>query len=141
MKGVLRMKKLYQWIILTLSLTAIVLECLPNGVEMHFMAAPYEDVPYYVTMASYYSLLPFGYANFAPLLTFICTVLLVLCAVFWLIRNTQKTKICVLSVSWIATVLSVIASVFSYGTAISIGIVALLVASALLTTCVRRNIG
>ena len=57
-----------------LALAALLLELLPWGVQMRFMAPPGEE-PFF-TQTSYFDLTPFGYGNFAPLLTALLTCVL-----------------------------------------------------------------
>ncbi len=66
--------KKWAWLYILLPLAVIVLECLPYGAALHF-AAPERDIVT-VRTYSYFSLTPFGYANFSPLLTAICTCVL-----------------------------------------------------------------
>ena len=66
--------------IVVLSIAAIILEILPYGVVM-LWANP-EGEPWRETF-SYFDLLPFGYANFGPLITAILTcVITIMCTVF-----------------------------------------------------------
>ena len=91
-------------ILLSMSVIAIMLEALPFGAVLNF-ANP-EGEPWRKTF-SYFSLIPFGYANFAPLLTALSTcVLLVLLIVS--ILSKKSVKIPIFCVSILATVLSLI---------------------------------
>lgn len=90
--------------LLSLNVIAIILEALPFGAVLNF-ANPEGD-PWRKTF-SYFSLTPFGYANFAPLLTALSTcVLLVLLIVS--ILSKKSVKIPIFCVSILATVLSLI---------------------------------
>lgn len=62
---------------------ALVLEALPFGVAMVFAAGPTERI---VETYSYFSLLPLGYANVAPMLTGIMTAVATLLGVVVLAR-------------------------------------------------------
>lgn len=66
------MKK--RWIYLILPVITIILEILPYGAVCNF-ANP-EGEPWHRTF-SYFDLLPFGYANFAPFITALLTCLVV----------------------------------------------------------------
>ena len=61
-----------------LMVVALVLEALPFGVAMVFAAGPTERI---VETYSYFSLLPLGYANVAPMLTGIMTAVATLLGV------------------------------------------------------------
>ena len=92
-----------RWGHLLLPVAALVLESLPYGAVCNF-ANP-EGEPWRRTY-SYFDLLPFGYANFSPLLTALLTcviVVLLLIAVFVGVRRLTTT---VRTLSAIATGLS-----------------------------------
>ena len=80
---------------------------LTEGVEMHFMAPPDEDIPYYVTYAPYFSLLPFGYANFGPLLTAILASVAFILSVIRLFVASRRLSAAILVITIIAMVISV----------------------------------
>ncbi len=90
-------------IALLTAMLALVLELLPYGAVCNF-ANP-EGEPWRRTY-SYFDLTPFGYANFAPLLTALltCVLLLLLLLVSVLTKKPMKTPI--RSVSVLATLLS-----------------------------------
>ena len=89
--------------LLILPLVTLILELLPYGAVCNF-ANP-EGKPWRQTY-SYFSLLPFGYANFAPLFTAIVTcVLLLLLAVFLLTAKRRLLRSAA-GASWVAAVLS-----------------------------------
>ena len=71
-----------KWIYLILPVLALVLEILPYGAVCVFALDGGDSLR---QAYSYFSLVPFGYANFAPLLTAIatCIVLLLLCIYMW----------------------------------------------------------
>ena len=94
------MKKIFA---LIATLTALILEILPYGAVCNFMTPPGEP-PLRLTY-SYFSLVPFGYANFAPFIVAILTcVLLVLMIVYVFVG--QRMRMPVLCVSVAATLLS-----------------------------------
>ena len=96
------LKKKRFWLLL-LPIVTLILEILPFGAVCNF-ANP-DGAPYRYTY-SYFSLTPFGYANFAPFLTAIltCVMLLLLLGYVTFDRGglRQKAK----TVSTVATVLS-----------------------------------
>lgn len=77
-------------ILLCILIAALVLEVLPNGVVIYF-ANPEGD-PYRETY-SYFSLTPYGYANFFPLITAVmtCVLLLLLIISFTLKKDLSKS--------------------------------------------------
>lgn len=79
------MKK--RWLYLILPLVTLVLEILPYGAVCNF-ANPEGD-PWRKTF-SYFDLTPFGYANFAPLITAVITCIVFLLVVIYCITGKQK---------------------------------------------------
>ena len=92
-----------RWLLLMLPVSAFVLEALPYGAVCRFGNPDGE--PWRVTY-SYFSMIPFGYANFAPLITALLTGVV---AVLWLTYclNNNKTLL------RIGTVTSAVAVVLS----------------------------
>lgn len=75
-----------------LLVVTLVLEILPNGAVLNFMADGNDEL--IRRTYSYFSLTLFGYANFGPLLTAVTTVvLLVLLIVFIFKSNKQLFKV------------------------------------------------
>ena len=96
---------------LALTLTALALEITPYGAVCNFMTPPGEP-PLRLTY-SYFSLIPFGYANFAPFLVAILTcTLLVLVAVYVFLG--QRMRISVLCVACAAALLSFAPLLFGF---------------------------
>ena len=81
----------------------IVLESLPLGAVCIFATSPTERVK---ETFSYFSLTPFGYANFAPLITAILTVAIFLLSLFALKKSGALKALFVLSI--IAAVISLL---------------------------------
>lgn len=79
------MKK--RWLYLILPLVTLVLEILPYGAVCDF-ANPEGD-PLRKTF-SYFDLTPFGYANFAPLITAVITCIVLLLGVIYCITGNHK---------------------------------------------------
>lgn len=73
----------------------IVLEALPMGAVCTFAISPTERVR---ETFSYFSLIPFGYANFAPLITATLTVAIFLLSLFSLKKNSVLKALFVLSI-------------------------------------------
>ncbi len=70
-------------------LLALLLEILPYGAVLVFAPGPGERV---VKTFSYFDLTPYGYANFGPLFTGVCTVLALLLLLLGLLRKEKGGK-------------------------------------------------
>ncbi len=100
------MKKI---LLTVLSLSALILELLPNGVVLNF-ANP-DGEPFRSTF-SYFDLTPFGYANFGPLITAVLScVLIILVAVYWF-KPSRGLNTAMLNISGIATAASLMPLMF-----------------------------
>ena len=73
----------------------IVLEALPLGEGCTFAPSPTERVR---KTFSYFSLIPFGYANFAPLITAILTVVILMLSLISLKKDSVFNALFVLSI-------------------------------------------
>lgn len=99
------MKK--RWLTLLLPALALVMEILPWGAALNFAVAPEEDASGQIRrLYSCFDLTPFGYANFAPLITAVLS-----CAVFLLLllfcSNGRKgLSTAAEKLSWVAAVIS-----------------------------------
>lgn len=71
------------------TLVAIVLEALPFGAKLTFAL---DEGKTQEKFFSYFSLTPYGYANFLPFITAILTCVLFLMALIILIKNPPKLK-------------------------------------------------
>ncbi len=69
-------------LILPAALLALILECIPYGIRMRWMAPPPEE--YRITWHAYFSMMPFGYGDIFPLCTSVLTVLLILSILLYL---------------------------------------------------------
>ena len=102
-----------------LAMMALIFELLPNGVVLRFMNPEGEP---WVRTYSYFSLAPYGYANFGPLIAAVLTcVLIVLIAVGWF-KYSRGLNMSIMCISGIATLssLSPVLHGFEYVTAIAI---------------------
>lgn len=81
----------------------IALEALPTGAVCIFALSPAERIK---ETFSYFSLIPFGYANFAPLITAALTVVILLLSLISLKKNSVLDAVLVLSA--IAAVVSLL---------------------------------
>ena len=91
---------------LVLPIITLILEILPYGAVCNFMRPPSEvnpDAPigHFRELYSYFDLTPFGYANFAPLITAIITCIVLLILVIYCftgkvkLARTAKNILCV----------------------------------------------
>ncbi|MBR7112366.1 MAG: hypothetical protein IKC75_05570 [Clostridia bacterium] len=85
------------------ALAALVLEILPFGAVCHFALDGGETVR---KTYSYFDLVPFGYANFAPFLTAIATLALIALLTVYLINGKTGVKKAAKSVTVCAFLLS-----------------------------------
>lgn len=95
------MKK--RWLYLILPLVTLVLEILPYGAVCNF-ANPEGD-PWRKTF-SYFDLTPFGYANFAPLITAIITCIVFLLVVIYCITGNPKWALKARNILFVCAVFS-----------------------------------
>ena len=121
----MKMKKI---LLLFLPLVSLILELLPYGVVLNF-ANP-DGEPWRRTY-SYFSLTPFGYANFGPFITAILTCVLLVLVVIYLFKPRKGLNTAILNVSGFATATSLLPLMFglSYITVIGVIISVLLAAA------------
>ena len=110
---------------------AIILEVLPYGAVMKFAPGPdITKLAYY----SYFSLVPFGYANFAPFITAVLTVMLAVWTLVMILvnRKAKGARNALFITITVTAVISVCPAAFGidYITGIGVGITALLAAAA-----------
>lgn len=110
---------------------AIILEVLPYGAVMKFAPGPdITKLAYY----SYFSLVPFGYANFAPFITAVLTVMLAVWTLVMILvnRKAKGARNALFITITVTAVISVCPAAFGidYITWIGVGITALLAAAA-----------
>ncbi len=110
---------------------AIVLEVLPYGAVLKFAPGPNTTK---LELFSYFSLVPFGYANFAPFITAILTVTATVFSLVMIFVNNKakEARNALFIVITVTSVISVCPAVFSidYITVIGVGITVLLVMAA-----------
>ena len=75
---------------LILPIITLILEILPYGAVCIFATSPTETIR---ETFSYFDLVPFGYANFAPLITAIITCIVLLLIVVYCLTGNQKWAI------------------------------------------------
>ena len=125
------MKK--KMITLALLLSALVLEMLPYGAVLNF-GNPEGDT--WRKTYSYFSLIPYGYANFGPLITAVLTcVLLVILVLSLLLKKDWNKPITIISA--IATLTSLVPLMFGIS---NFSIVGAMVSACILATFVISRI-
>lgn len=120
-------------ITLALLISALVLEILPFGAVCNF-ANP-EGEPFRKTY-SYFSMIPYGYANFGPLITALLTcVLLVIIILSILLKKDWSKSISIISA--IATITSLAPLMFGFS---NFSIVGAMISTCILATFVISRI-
>ena len=94
--------------ILILPLIALILEILPYGAVCNFMlpSADGTSVGRFRELYSYFDLTPFGYANFAPMITAVLTCVLVLLIVIYCFTGRPGLFNTIRTFVWICTAIS-----------------------------------
>ena len=119
---------------LILPIITLILEILPYGAVCNFMrpSADGTSIGHFRELYSYFDLMPFGYANFAPLFTGIITCIILLLLVIYCI--TGKTRLAI-----IAKNILYVCVVFSLGPVV-LGFHFLSVVGVLITLCLIGEI-
>lgn len=135
-------KAVAQWIAFGALIVTIVLEALPYGVVLIFSTAPTEK-PLPPQYYSYFDPVPFGYANFAPLITAILTVALAVLSLVLIFVKRKASGLykAVLITTAIATVISVCPMFlgFEYATIIGVFVTLLLATSSIFCAIVNAK--
>ena len=95
------MKK--RFLYLLLPITTLILEILPFGAVCNFADGPNNTIR---KTFSYFDLVPFGYANFAPLLTAIITCLIFVLILIYCIKGNARIAIKAKNILFVASVMS-----------------------------------
>jgi len=95
------MKK--RFLYLLLPIITLVLEILPYGAVCIFATSPTERIK---ETFSYFDLISFGYANFAPLITAIMTCVIFLLLIIFCIKGNVRTAIKAKNMLYVAIVIS-----------------------------------
>lgn len=110
----------------------LVLELLPNGVVLNF--ANSEGEPWHRTY-SYFSLIPFGYANFGPFITAVLTcVLIVLILTCWF-KFSNKLNVAIKRLSGVAIVTSLFPLMLGINNVTIIGVVITILLASIFGIC------
>ena len=112
--------KIKKSLFVVLPLVALILELLPNGVVLNF-ANP-EGEPWRRTY-SYFSLTPFGYANFGPFITAILTCVMLILVIFYLFKPHKGLNTAITNVAGFATAASLLPLMFGFDYITVIGVI------------------
>lgn len=96
-------------LVLLLPLITLILEILPYGAVLNFMRpVATEGVPpgRFRELYSYFDLTPFGYANFAPLITAVITCIILLLLILYCITGKHRLAISARNILYVCTVFS-----------------------------------
>lgn len=122
--------------------SALILEALPYGAVLIFSSGPEKRIK---ETFSYFSLTPFGYANFSPFLTAILTVLAAVLSVAAIIKRLRAPRL--QNAAFICTVIALICSVVpflmfgtAYMSAVGAAITILLLASLIFQALSNREV-
>ena len=94
---------------LILPIITLILEMLPYGAVLNFMRPPIEEgapIGNFRELYSYFSLTPFGYANFAPLITAVITCILLALLVVYTFTGKEKLRNTIKVITLIGTIIS-----------------------------------
>lgn len=97
------MKKLGKVLTVLLPVVALFLESLPYGAVLIFKDFPDRTIR---TTYSYFSLTPWGYANFPPGITALLTCVLLIAAILAAAKDSRKAMLRVFGISLAAAVIS-----------------------------------
>ncbi|MBE6870889.1 MAG: hypothetical protein E7491_02965 [Ruminococcaceae bacterium] len=114
----------------TLTSVALIFEALPLGAVLYFLPSPESERVKYVY--SYFSLIPFGYANFGPFLTALLSCLLLVVILISLFSKKTFISFIAIALNLLAIVTSFMPLMFSieYFPPFALAISLLLIASA-----------
>jgi len=112
--------KIKKSLFVILPLVALILELLPYGVVLNF-ANP-DGEPWRKTY-SYFSMMPFGYANIGPLITAILTCVLLALVVVYLFKPRKGLNTAILNVAGFATAASILPLMFGFDYITVIGVI------------------
>ena len=93
---------------LILPIITLILEILPYGAVCNFMlpSADGTSVGHFRELYSYFDLTPFGYANFAPLLTALMSCIITLLVIVYCFTGKQGLLNATRTFLWVCTVIS-----------------------------------
>lgn len=127
-------------IYLVMSISALCAELFGKGAICVFAVSPEKTQ---TTLFSYFSLVPFGYANFGPFITAVLTAVIVLLSVVLFTKKAHKITRClkVLNIAaFTASLLPLIMLGAAYFNLVSYIITVILAAMAVMTVFVKKEV-
>ena len=124
--------KIKKSLFVILPLVALILELLPYGAVLNF-ANP-DGEPWRKTY-SYFSMMPFGYANIGPLITAILTCVLLVLVVVYLFKPRKGLNTAILNVAGFATAASLLPLMFGFDYITVIGVIITLLLAGIFGIC------
>ena len=112
--------KVKKSLFVVLPLATLIFELLPNGVVLNFANPEGES---WRRTYSYFSLTPFGYANFGPFITAILTCILLVLVAVYLFKQRKGLNTAILNVSGFATAASLMPLMFGFDYITVIGVI------------------
>ena len=107
------MKRLMSIITIAILVATITLEALPYGAVLNFAIAPDAGGGYIRETFSYFSLTPFGYASFGPLLTAVMSVVLLVLLIIWIFANKASLMPVLYGVEYLSVIGIIISLLFA----------------------------
>ena len=124
--------KIKKSLFVILPLVALILELLPYGAVLNF-ANP-DGEPWRNTY-SYFSMMPFGYANIGPFITAILTCVLLVLVAIYLFKPRKGMNTAILNVSGFATAASLMPLMFGFDYITVIGVIITLLSAGTFGIC------
>lgn len=124
--------KIKKSLFVILPLVALILELLPYGAVLNF-ANP-DGEPWRNTY-SYFSMMPFGYANIGPFITAILTCVLLVLVAIYLFKPRKGLNTAILNVSGFATAASLMPLMFGFDYITVIGVIITLLSAGTFGIC------
>jgi len=125
-------------ILLSITVCTLILEILPYGAVCVFLSDGGEKTR---KLFSYFDLVPFGYANFAPFITALLTCALLVLGVIHLVKTSRALQRTICAVSGIAFLVSLAPMLYgiSFFSVVAAIISLLLLIEFLVSLCAFRN--
>ncbi|MBQ8741776.1 MAG: hypothetical protein IJZ03_00235 [Clostridia bacterium] len=125
-----------KFLLIMMPIAALILELLPNGVVLRF-ANPDGDP--WVRTYSHFDMMPFGYANFGPLIAAVLTCVLLLLSVIYFFKPCKGLNTAMMNVSGFATVAAFAPLMFGTDYLTVIGIIVGLLLAATFGICFMKG--
>ena len=125
---------------LVMSISALCAELFGKGAVCVFAVSPEKTQ---TTLFSYFSLVPFGYANFGPFITAVLTTVIVVLSVVLFTKKAQKITKCLTVLSIAAAAAALLPLIMlggAYFNLVSYIITVILTAMAVMTVFVKKEV-